>query len=76
LILGIDGETDRPQLHLDDRMMAVTPLGCGGQTGQVLGFDMGKHSSPHQAGVRARRPTPRVIACAEEFPQHIALPRG
>jgi hypothetical protein len=20
--------------------------------------------------------TPRVIACAEEFPQHIALPRG
>jgi hypothetical protein len=36
-------EANRPQLHLDDRMMPIAPLGRRGQTGHVLGFDVRKH---------------------------------
>ena len=33
LFPGVHFEPDRPQLHLDDRVMAVTAMWCGGQAG-------------------------------------------
>jgi len=44
LVLGIDGEADRSQLHFDDRMMPVASLWGGAQTGQGLRFGVGQHA--------------------------------
>ena len=50
LVLGIDGEADRPQLHFDDRMMPVAPLWSGGQTGQYFALTLDSTRSNDTAG--------------------------
>ena len=40
LRLGVDREADRAELHLDDRMMTITPLRRGRQPDDVPGLDL------------------------------------
>jgi hypothetical protein len=44
LALRIDGETNGPQLHFGDRMVAVATLRCGGETDNVTPLRLREHS--------------------------------
>src|SRR5262249_3950304 len=44
LALRVDRETDRSELHLGDRMVAIAPLRCRRQSHDVTGFGLREHA--------------------------------
>src|SRR5207249_6765012 len=40
LALRVDGEPDGTALHVDDRLVPVAPIGCGGEAGHVTGLHL------------------------------------
>ena len=56
-LFAIDGEADRPELHLGDRMMPVAPLRRRRQTDDVARLHLGQHAleRDRRAGGGTRR---------------------